>query len=142
MSPTRLTDADYRRLLELRGGLRRFLKWSADLAADSGVTSSQHQLLLVARAHEIPKGPTVGDIATELLTRHHSVVELVNRCENAGLVVREPDDDDQRMVRVRLTAQGRDILDRLTELHIAELNRLAPSIAPMWAGLDPEDPEA
>ncbi|MFN8233449.1 MAG: helix-turn-helix domain-containing protein [Actinomycetota bacterium] len=105
---SRPTQADYRRLLELRDGLRRFLRWSAGRAEEAGLTTAQHQLLLVVRAHDDPAGPTIGDVADHLLLRHHSAVELVDRAATAGLVRRAPDADDQRAVRIcsRRSATG------------------------------------
>ena len=47
MTP-RPTDEDYQRLLELRTGLRRFLRWSEQQAEAAGVTPAQHQLLLAS----------------------------------------------------------------------------------------------
>lgn len=128
-------DGDYQELLRFRDGLRRFLRWSSDQAKAVGLTAGQHQLLLVLRGHHDPEGPTVGDVAAHLLVRHHSAVELVDRCERAGLVVRRADADDQRAVRVRLTGKGEEHLERLSELHLAELGRLAPRLAPIWADL-------
>ena len=37
-------DADYRRLLDLRTGLRQFLHWSEQQAPAVGITPAQHQL--------------------------------------------------------------------------------------------------
>ena len=74
----RIDDADYRRLLEFRTGLRRFLHWSEEQARAAGVTPAQHQLLLAIRGHD-GAGPTIGDVADYLLLRHHSAVGLVDR---------------------------------------------------------------
>src|SRR6187397_840176 len=87
------TDADYRRLLSLRDGLRRFQHWSEVQATDAGLTAAQHQLLLAIRGNGSP--PSVGDVAAHLLLKHHSAVELVDRAERAGLVRRAPDPADQ-----------------------------------------------
>jgi DNA-binding MarR family transcriptional regulator len=76
-----LTDEDYRRLAELRYGLRSFLHWSAEQAKRAGLTPTQHQLLLAVRASQEERGPTVSDIAASLLIRHHSSVELVDRAQ-------------------------------------------------------------
>src|SRR3954452_17414480 len=97
------TDEDYRRLLELRTGLRRFLRWSERRAAEAGLTPAQHQLLLAIRGYPDPRGPTIGDVADSLLLRHHSAVGLVDRAATAGLVERGPDSDSQSVVRLRLT---------------------------------------
>lgn len=117
-----LTDADFERLLAFRDGLRRFLHWSEEKAKAAGLTAMQHQLLLAVRGHRLP--PSIGDVAEHLLLRHHSVVELVDRAEAAGLVTRVPDPDDQRVVRLRLTDEGDAKLRTLAEAHLVELARL------------------
>lgn len=130
-----LTDRDYRKLLEFRDGLRRFSKWSSDRAREAGLTARQHQLLLVVRGHDEPAGPTISDVAGHLLLRHHSTVELIDRCVQAGLVHRVSDEEDARVVRIRITSDGGARLRALTELHLAELTRLAPRMAPIWEDL-------
>ena len=130
-------DDDYRRLLEFRTGLRRFVRWSEEQARSVGLSPAQHQLMLAVRGHPDDRGPTIGDVADYLLLRHHSAVELVDRAETAGLVRRWPDRDDQRIVRLRLTARGADKLRRLTSVTLEELARLSPGLQPVWAGLEP-----
>lgn len=134
--PRRLRDEDYRRLLDFRTGLRRFLQWSAEQAEATGVTAAQHQLMLAVRGHRDPRGPTIGDLADYLVSRHHSVVGLVDRAEDAGLVVRSQDPDDHRVVRLGLTAKGEERLEQLGALHLAELGRMAPRMRELWSGLE------
>jgi DNA-binding MarR family transcriptional regulator len=135
MTPTP-TDEDYRRLLELRTGLRRFLRWSEQHAQEAGLTPTQHQLMLAIRGHPDPRGPTVGDVAAHLLLRHHSAVGLVDRAESAGLVVRRQDPDNLSAVRLRLTEQGERRLEELSELHLEELTHLAPTMHALWQALE------
>jgi DNA-binding MarR family transcriptional regulator len=123
------TDADYRQLLELRTGLRRFLKWSGDRAEEAGLTPTQHQLLLAVRGHAGSSPPTVGELAEHLLLRHHSTVQLVDRAEAAGLVVRSRDEDDHRVVHVALTPAGTKVLAGLASEHLEELKRIGRSFA-------------
>jgi DNA-binding MarR family transcriptional regulator len=130
------TDEDYRRLLELRTGLRRFLHWSERQAAAAGLTPAQHQLLLAIRGHPDPRGPTVGDVAGHLLLRHHSAVGLIDRAEAAGLVERTPDADNLSTVRLRLTDLGARHLAALSELHLEELAHLAPTMHALWDALE------
>jgi DNA-binding MarR family transcriptional regulator len=128
-----LDDSEYARLLGFRNGLRRFLRWSEDRAKEAGLTPAQHQLLLSIRGHD--GHPTIGDVADHLLLRHNSAVELVDRAERAGLVRREADREDHRIVHVRLTASGARRLATLSAAHLEELKRLAPEVEPIWAGL-------
>lgn len=130
------SDGDYEALLAFRTALRRFNHWSEAQAKDAGLTHMQHQLLLVVKGHRDERGPTIGEAADYLLLRHHSAVELVNRAQAAGLVERVRDADDARIVRVRLTDEGRERLAELTELHLAELKQLAPLLQHLVDGAD------
>lgn len=118
----RLSDEDFAELLRFRDGLRRFLHWSEEQAKAQGLTPAQHQLLLAVRGHA-GGAPSIGEIAEHLLLRHHSVVELVDRAETAGLVRRLTDADDHRVVRVELTADGGRRLTQLSAAHLDELSR-------------------
>jgi DNA-binding MarR family transcriptional regulator len=130
------SDEDYRRLLELRTGLRRFLRWSEQHARAAGVTPAQHQLLLAIRGHRHERGPTIGDVAAYLLLRHHSVVGLVDRAADAGLVTREQDADNASVVRLQLTERGAEQLEALSEQHLEELAHLAPTMRALWNALE------
>jgi len=121
----RLTQRDFERLLEFRVALRRFQRWSEDQAQAAGLTHVQHQLLVAIKGHASDMPPTVGDLAGYLLLRPHSTVELVDRAEAAGVVERAPDNDDGRVVRVRLTREGERILQQLTPAHLDRLHELA-----------------
>lgn len=123
-----LDDDTYARLLALRTGLRRFLRWSEQQAHAAGLTPAQHQLLLAIRGHDDRRGPTIGEVADYLLLRHHSVVGLIDRAEAAGLVRRVRDEQDHRVVRLRLTRAGAKRLEALSELHLDELRRLAKQL--------------
>jgi DNA-binding MarR family transcriptional regulator len=121
----KLEDEDYQRLLAFRTELRDFLRWSEQAAQDGGLTSSLHQLLLVVRGHPSESGPTIGDAAEKLHVRHHSVVELAQRAESAGLLERVRDEVDHRRLHLRLTDQGRVALEVLTRAHLARIETLA-----------------
>jgi DNA-binding MarR family transcriptional regulator len=125
-----LSDEQYRELLAFRTALRQFLRWSEEQAAALEITAAQHQLLLAVRGHDGPLGPTIGDVADSLLLRHHSAVGLVDRAAAANLVERRCDPDDQRVVRLRLTALGTRRLRQLAAAHLAELDRMLPALTP------------
>jgi DNA-binding MarR family transcriptional regulator len=120
-----LTQQDFERLLEFRVTLRRFQRWSEDQAKAAGLTHVQHQLLVAIKGHPADRPPAVGDLAGYLLLRPHSAVELVDRAEAAGLVERIPDREDGRVVRVGLTPDGEEILQKLTRAHLDRLHELA-----------------
>jgi DNA-binding MarR family transcriptional regulator len=120
------SEPDYEALLAFRTALRRFNSWSESQARAVGLTHAQHQLLLAIKGHRDERGPTIGDIAGYLLLRHHSAVELINRAQAGGFVERHRDADDARVVRLRLTDKGAECIRGLTQLHIDELQQLAP----------------
>ena len=80
---------------------------------------------MAIKGHPGPKAPTVGDLASYMLLRPHSAVELVDRAEAAGLVRRVPDAADARVVRVELTSRGDLLVTGLTQKHLEELHKLA-----------------
>lgn len=133
-----LTDEDFVRLRDFRDGLRRFLHWSEDQARSVGLTPTQHQLLLAVRG--TVSAPSIGEVADHLLLRHHSVVELVDRAERAGLVARRADAEDHRVVRLVLTQKGEAKLVALTEAHVEELSRLRPRFQSLWDRLPTQGP--
>ena len=122
---TRVTRQDFQRLLEFRVALREFQRWSEDQAEAAGLTHVQHQLLVAIKGHPGNQSPAVGDLAGYLLLRPHSTVELIDRAEAAGLVERVPDENDRRVVRIRLTKTGDRIVQRLTKAHLDRLHELA-----------------
>ncbi len=130
-----LPDEVYGELLAIRTGLRRFLHWSEQQAAAAGLTAAQHQLLLAIRGHDDPRGPTIGDLAGHLLLRHNSTVGLIDRADAAGLVIRERDPEDHRVVRLHLSAEGARRLEALSAAHLQELQRLADELPAIWSGL-------
>jgi len=121
-----LSHDDYANLLAFRTALRRFDSWSHEQARRVGLTHAQHQLLLAVKGHGNPDGPTISEAAEYLNTRHHSAVGLVDRAERGGLLRRVRDGSDARAVRLQLTEPGEDRIAQLAELHLVELNRLAP----------------
>jgi DNA-binding MarR family transcriptional regulator len=120
-----LLDEDYQRLLAFRSELRGFLRWSEQAAHSAGLTPSLHQLLLVVRGHPLPQGPTIGEAAEQLHVRHNSAVELAQRAEAAGLLLRNRDPADHRQVHLTLTDQGRAQLESLTREHLSRIEALA-----------------
>ena len=131
----RLKTSDYRHLLEVRTGLRRFLHWSEEQARSAGLTPAQHQLLLAVRGHPGDRPPTIGDLADHLLMQHHGAVQLVDRAAAAGLVTRERDGADHRVVRLTLTPEGSRILESLAARHLDELRRVGLSFGEISAGI-------
>ncbi len=74
--------------------------------------------------------PTLGELAAAEQVQPPTVTRLVASLESAGLVARETDDGDRRVVRVRITAEGRRNLQRIRSLKNAYLNRRLAALDP------------
>jgi DNA-binding MarR family transcriptional regulator len=130
--PRRPTQRDYEELLRFRTALRRFLRWSEEQARAADLTPAQHQLLLAIKGHPGEDAPTVGELADYLVTKHHSVVELIDRAVDAGVVERRRDDEDGRVVHLLLTPLGENRIEQLSTLALEELRDL-PRFLPRFA---------
>jgi DNA-binding MarR family transcriptional regulator len=120
--PTKpMTLRQYRALADFRYELRRFLRYSEELTRSHGVTPLQYQLLLQVKGYPGRVHATVGELAERLQAKHHGVVALVSRCEEAGFVTRRVSDQDRRVVVVELTTKGERLLERLARQHRNEL---------------------
>lgn len=111
------------KLAQFRYQLRRFLRFSERAARRAGVTPQQHQLMLGVAGFTGKGWATISELAEFLQERHNAVVGLVDRARRAGLVEKRAVLQDHRVMRVKLTRQGRHILDRLSELHHSEVRR-------------------
>ncbi len=74
--------------------------------------------------------PTLGELAATEQVQPPTVTRLVTSLETAGLVARETDVDDRRVVRVRITADGRRNLQRIRTLKDAFLTRRLADLDP------------
>jgi DNA-binding MarR family transcriptional regulator len=124
----RMADADYAALASFRRAIRIFLAFSEQAAREAGLTPQQHQALLTIRGLGQTEGTTVGELATHLLLKHHTTVELVDRLVRAKLIARKSDPDDRRRVRLTLTVKAERTLASLSAVHLAEIRRHAPQL--------------
>jgi DNA-binding MarR family transcriptional regulator len=115
-------------LAEFRYALRQFLHFSEQCSERHGLNPQQHQLLLHIAGAPDGVETTISYAAERLGLRHHSVVELSKRCEEAGLIVRRHDTQDRRCVALRVTAKGQRLLRSLSDDHERELFELVPRL--------------
>ncbi|WP_106297914.1 MarR family winged helix-turn-helix transcriptional regulator [Knoellia remsis] len=89
---------------------RTLRRRSAAMLEPWGITPHESRALRVIGTHE----PTrLGVVAQHLRIAPRSVTDVVDSLESRELVTREPDPEDRRATRVRLTAQGRSLLTDL-----------------------------
>lgn len=103
---------DLRILQSLRGIIRSVDLYSRELAATNHITAPQ----LICLLHVVDHGPvTATAIGREVHLSPSTVVGILDRLEEKGLIVRQRSQEDRRLVQVSATEAG------------AELARRAPS---------------
>lgn len=127
-SEDEITIDDYRGLGEFRYQIRRFVRFSEQVARAAGIVPQQHQLLLAIKGLPEGRRATISDLAERMQLQHHSTVELVDRLEERGLVERCRDEEDQRRVLLKLTQQGEEVLSNLSRHTLTELRSIGPGL--------------
>ncbi|MBN2491713.1 MAG: MarR family transcriptional regulator [Planctomycetes bacterium] len=89
---------------------------------DYGITVAQFNLLaaLAANRDSLPQS----EIGTRLVVSRANVTGLVGRLQRLGLCRVDLDAADGRIRRVRLTPEGRRLLDRIEQPYFREIRRL------------------
>jgi len=123
-----INDGDYRALAEFRYQIRRFIRFSERAARAAGLEPQQHQLLLAVKGLPDGSRATIGEVAERLQIQHHSTVELVDRLEKNGYVLRKRAGDDRREVLLQLTTKGDKVLRELSVSHQDELRTAGPAL--------------
>ncbi|MFZ0199503.1 MAG: MarR family transcriptional regulator [Candidatus Sulfotelmatobacter sp.] len=124
MKPPVVDKETIQDLARFRYTLRRFLRFSENAARECGVTPQQHQLMLGIAGFTESGAGTISELAEFLQEKNNSVVGLVERAMQSGLVRRRNATSDRRLVIVSLTPRGKQILSRLTLLHKEEMKRV------------------
>src|SRR4029079_14824063 len=122
-----LADDDYTSLADFRLHIRKFLDFSRVAVEESGLTPQQHQVLLGMKALGLQGPVGIRTLADWLQLKHHSVIGLVDRLEQRGLVRREHDIDDRRRVRLRLTRSRARLLAELISCASNKISQASPA---------------
>jgi DNA-binding MarR family transcriptional regulator len=112
-----------------RHNLRKFLRVSENALRVCGTTPRQYQLMLGVAGFTGTWSATISELAEFLQEKHNSVVGLVDRAEQSGLVRRGSDSTDHRVVLVSLTPRGEATLARVSLLHREEVKRLKEELS-------------
>jgi DNA-binding MarR family transcriptional regulator len=136
--PPSVSRAEYQALAEFRHALRQFLRFSEEAARSVGLAPQQHQALLAIKGFPGREEVTISELADRLQILHHSVVGLVNRLENKGLIERRHGGADKRAVHVSVAPRGVALLEQLSTTHRAEIAILGRHLATLMgaAGIE------
>lgn len=125
---TKLTLSDYQALAEFRYQIRKFLHFSERAVQGAGLERGQYQLMLAIKGMPAEVRPRIRELANRMQIQHHSAVELINRLEAGGYVLRERAQDDRREVLLALTPEGERVLAELVLHHRDELRSAGPGL--------------
>jgi DNA-binding MarR family transcriptional regulator len=139
---TAITPEEYRALAELRHRIRLFVREGDAKARTAGLEPQQYLILLAIRGLPENVEATIRAIAERLALKHHSVVELVDRLEQHGLVRRTRGRDDRRRVFVSLLPRGERLLEEVARHRISELRSSGAALVAAIEALLEKNPRA
>lgn len=85
-------------------------KRGREMLADTDITPPQFNALLTL----IDAGTlTIGELGERMYLACSTATDLVDRMERNGLVVRERDTDDRRVIRLRVLDKGQQVIDEV-----------------------------
>jgi DNA-binding MarR family transcriptional regulator len=108
--------------VSLQRAAARLMDGVAELLKPYGLSPAQYNALRILRgAH--PEQLNCRQVASRMMTREPDLTRLIDRLEKAGLVRRERQPSDRRVVRIGMTPAGLALLARIDEPMLA-LHRL------------------
>ncbi|MGD6746536.1 TetR family transcriptional regulator [Streptomyces sp. BH106] len=147
------TEADTRVFAALSECAARYRALIGRVVKRHGISLAAYELLAELRRSPAPHRRTMGELAAAGALTAGGVTQHADRLERAGLIERERDDRDRRIVRLRLSGAGRELVDRVTEertagerelldgLGVAERRQLRALLGTLGRALaDPQDP--
>jgi DNA-binding MarR family transcriptional regulator len=92
------------------------------------LTPTQYNLL-IRLGSTVENGLTISDLAQRLFCTRGNATRLVQRLNQQGLVVVGGDENDQRLVRVALTAEGEKMVEAARQAHNQSILRRLGALA-------------
>ncbi len=108
------------------------------LLKSAGLTGAQYNVLRILRGAG-PEGLACSSIGDRMISHDPDMTRLLDRMEKHGLISRERQTDDRRVIKTRVTQQGLDLLRTLDqpvrELHKRQFRHMSAARLKMLAGL-------
>lgn len=95
---------------------------------DFGLTAADFRVIVALRRAGAPYELPQARLMSQLALTSGTISVRVDRLAKRGIVTREADPDDKRGQRVRLTAEGVRLFDKVAPLHLANEERLLSSL--------------
>ena len=96
---------------------------------EHGLEAGWYDVLATLRRAGPPFRLRPTEFTGALMLTSSGTTKRLDRLEQAGLVVRTPDPADRRGVLITLTGEGRALIDRVTEAHMANEARLLEGLS-------------
>jgi DNA-binding MarR family transcriptional regulator len=96
---------------------------------EHGLEPGWHDVLATLRRTGPPYQLRPSDFTGSLMLTSSGTTKRLDRLERAGLIERAPDPDDRRGVLITLTDAGHELIDRVTEAHMANEARLLEGLS-------------
>lgn len=122
----KLSRLEYKALAEFRYQIRKYLRYMEEAARSCGYHPQQYQLLLAIEGLPDGKTPTIKTLAERMQLNHNSTVELVDRCEQRGLLQRTHDGASRREVTLVPTLAGIRMMEDQASASRSELREIGP----------------
>ncbi|WP_019546949.1 MarR family winged helix-turn-helix transcriptional regulator [Streptomyces sulphureus] len=120
--------------LEVFARLHRvFLRYQSQISKPMeghGISMAGFDVLTALRRAGAPYSRTAGELARSGLISSAGVTLRIDRLEKDGLIVRERDPEDRRVVHSRLSEQGIEQIDTLFNEHLENERRMLAGMTP------------
>ena len=84
---------------------------------------------VLAQLDRAPVGLTMGELSSRLMVSNGNVTGLTDALVREGLVSREPEPEDRRSLRIRLTETGKRSFDAMTPTHEQWIDRMMAGLS-------------
>ncbi|WP_425835868.1 TetR family transcriptional regulator [Streptomyces fractus] len=124
------TDADTRVFAALTDCAARYRTLIGRVVKRHGIGLAAFDLLAELRRAPAPHRRTMGELAAAGAVRAGGVTQHADRLARAGLIERERDDRDRRIVHLRLSEAGRALVDQVAQERTAGERELLDGLRP------------
>lgn len=102
--------------------------WLNPLFAEHGLQPGEFDVLATLRRSGAPYALTPTALYEAAMLSSGGMTNRIDRLETAGLIERQKHPTDRRGVLVALTSQGKELIDRLVLLHVANEQRMLAAL--------------
>jgi DNA-binding MarR family transcriptional regulator len=96
---------------------------------EHGLEPGWHDVLATLRRTGPPYRLRPTEFSSALMLTSSGTTKRLDRLEQAGLIERAPDPEDRRGILITLTDKGRELIDSVTDAHLANERRLLAALS-------------